>query len=137
MIKKRLVLRFSKEIWEKPIVYKLIKDYDLILNILIANVLPRQESYMVAEISGENATFESGIKHLEDMGVKVIPIEQSVIRDDTKCVHCGFCTAVCPTRALYVDIQTRDVVFEQEKCSACGWCVKVCPYHAMEMFLMD
>ncbi len=136
-VEKRFVLRFSKQNWDKPIVYKLIKDYNLILNILIANVLPKQESYMITDISGDKKDFEMGLKYLEKVGVRVASIEQSVVRNVDKCVHCGFCTAVCPTKALYVDEKSREVVFRQEKCSACGWCVKVCPYKAMEMFLMD
>ena len=136
-IEKRLVLRFSKQTWDKPIVYKLIKDYNLVLNILIANVLPKQESYMVTDVSGLISDFEAGMDYLDKHGIRVATIEQSVVRNEDKCVHCGFCTAVCPTKALYVDEKTREVKFEQEKCSACGWCVKVCPYKAMDMFLMD
>ncbi len=137
MNKKRFVLRFSKTNWDQPIVFKLIKEFNLVINILIANILPRQESYLVAEISGDEDDFKRGIEYIEKLGIKVVPIEQSVIKNEAKCVHCGFCTAVCPTKALYVDKVTREVLFEQEKCSACGWCVKVCPYKAMEMFLMN
>jgi len=136
-VEKRFVLRFSKTNWDKPVVYKLIKDYNLILNILIANVLPRQESYMITDISGNRKDFEQGLKYLEKVGVRIASIEQSVVRNEDKCVHCGFCTAVCPTKALSVDKETRKIIFKQDKCSACGWCVKVCPYKAMEMFLMD
>jgi len=136
-VEKRLVLRFSRQTWDKPIVYKLIKDYNLVLNILIANVLPKQESYMITDISGIKKDYDAGMNYLEKHGIRVATIEQSVVRNEEKCVHCGFCTAACPTRALYVDEKTREVKFDQEKCSACGWCVKVCPYKAMEMFLMD
>ena len=41
---KRIVLHFTKEIWDKPIVYRLVKEYNLIFNILKANVLPRQKA---------------------------------------------------------------------------------------------
>ena len=136
-VEKRLVLRFSKKTWDKPIVYKLIKDYNLVLNILIANVLPKQESYMITDISGSKNDFEKGMEYLEKLEIRVATIEQSVVKNEDKCVHCGFCTAVCPTGALYVNKKTRDIIFDQEKCSACGWCVKVCPYKAMDMFLMD
>ncbi len=136
-IKKRLVLRFSKQIWDKPIVYKLIKDYNLILNILIANILPRQESYLVTEVTGKEEDYNAGLKYLEKVGVRVSSIEQSVVRNIEKCVHCGACTAVCPTKTISIDPITKEVIFDFSKCSACGWCVKVCPYNALEMFLMD
>ena len=136
-IKKRLVLRFSKQIWDKPIVYKLIKDYNLILNILIANILPRQESYLITEVTGKEEDYNAGLKYLEKVGVRVSSIEQSVVRNIEKCVHCGACTAVCPTKTISIDPITKEVIFNFSKCSACGWCVKVCPYNALEMFLMD
>ena len=136
-IKKRLVLRFSRQNWDKPIVYKLIKDYNLILNILIANILPRQESYLVTEVTGKEKDYNAGLKYLDKVGVRVSSIEQSVVRNIEKCVHCGACTAVCPTKSISFDNNTKEVIFDFSKCSACGWCVKVCPYNALEMFLMD
>lgn len=45
------------------------------------------------------------------------------------------CTALCPTKALSVNIETRLVEFDSETCSACGMCTKVCPVKAMEMLL--
>ncbi len=136
-IKKRLVLRFSRQNWDKPIVYKLIKDYNLILNILIANILPRQESYLVTEVSGDEKNFNAGLKYLDKVGVRVSSIEQSVVRNIERCAHCGACIAVCPTKSISIDKDSKEVKFDFSKCSACGWCVKVCPYNALEMFLMD
>jgi len=49
---KILILRFPKTEVEKPIVCYLVKDYDLIFNILNAAVLPRKEGVMVLELSG-------------------------------------------------------------------------------------
>ena len=40
---KRFVLRFGKDIRIKPIIYRLVKDHDLIINILKANVNPNKE----------------------------------------------------------------------------------------------
>ena len=45
-MKKRIVLRFKKSTIDKPIVYRLAKDFDLVYNILRANVSPRAESIM-------------------------------------------------------------------------------------------
>ena len=33
----------------------------------------------------------------ERRGVKVVPLEIPVIRDENECVHCGACVSVCPT----------------------------------------
>ena len=58
-MKKRIILRFKRKTIDKPIVYRLAKDFDLVYNILRANVSPRAESMMVMEIEGDEERFES------------------------------------------------------------------------------
>ena len=132
MTSKKIVLHFSKENWRKPIVYKLVKDFNLSFNILKANVLPRQESFMVLELSGPKADFKRGMEYLSEVGVAVEPIEKDIARDDQKCTHCGACTAVCPTGSLYIQRKTMEVLFDSTKCSGCELCIKACPPRAME-----
>jgi ferredoxin len=136
MTSKKIVLHFSKENWNKPIVYKLVKDFNLSFNILKANVLPKQESFMVLELSGPKADFNRGLEYLAEVGVGVESIEKEITRDDTKCTHCGACTAVCPTGALNINRKNMEVNFEFSKCSACELCIKACPPRAMESRFM-
>ena len=56
-MKKRITLRFKRSQIDKPIVYRLAKDFNLIYNILRANVSPRAESMMVLEVEGSEADF--------------------------------------------------------------------------------
>lgn len=136
MLSKKMVLHFSKDIWDKPIVYKLIKNYNLIINILKANVLPRQESYLVLDLIGEKEEdLDEGIRYLENCGVRVQSVHQDVWRRDDLCIHCGICTAVCPSGALYIERPEMLVSFDLEKCVACGMCVPACPVGAMETML--
>jgi ferredoxin len=101
-MKKRFIIRFKRNTIDKPVVYKLAKDYDLVFNILRANVSPKADSIMVLEIEGEKENFEKGIRYLKDMGLDLEPIEQDINRDEQKCVHCGVCTSVCPPeRSVY------------------------------------
>ena len=132
MTSKKIVLHFSKENWSKPIVYRLVKDFNLSFNILKANVLPRQESFMVLELSGPKADFKRGMEYLAEVGVGIEPIEKDIVREDDKCIHCGACTAVCPTGSLYINRKTMEVLFDSAKCSACELCIKACPPRAME-----
>lgn len=136
MISKKFVLHFSKENWNKPIVYKLVKDYNLTFNILKANILPQQESFMVLELSGPKADFKKGLDYLIQCGVVVEPIEKEIGRIESKCIHCGACTAVCPTGSLYINRKTMEVLFDSSKCSACELCIKACPPRAMESRLL-
>lgn len=133
MVTKRIVLHFPHRLVDQPIVYKLVKDYDLKFNILKAYVTPQEEGLMVLELSGEDNNFNQGIVYLESCGVKIQPLSQDVIRNETKCTDCGVCVPICPTGALVVDLLTRKVHFYDNKCIACELCVKVCPTRAMEV----
>ena len=115
-MKKRIILRFKRK---KPIVYRLARDFDLVYNILRANVSPRAESMMVMEIEGEEERFQAGMEYLQECDVTVEPIGQDISRDEERCVHCGLCTSVCVPQALDID---REL------------CVRVCPVKAMHVY---
>ena len=131
MVSKRIVLTFSHQLIDQPIVYKLVKDYDLVFNILQAKITPREEGIMVLELKGRKENYADGIKYLTSVGVKIQPLSQDVTRDENKCTHCGACVTICPTAALYTDKKTMKVIFDAEKCIACELCVKACPPRAM------
>ena len=132
MYSKILILRFPETEVEKPIVCHLAKDYDLMFNILNAAVLPRKEGIMVLELSGTKKNFKEGVKYLKNQGVHVQNASQEVKRNKKKCTHCGACTAVCPTGALWVQRPEMVVEFDQKKCSVCELCLLTCPTRAME-----
>jgi ferredoxin len=129
---KILILRFPATEVEKPIVCNLVKDYDLIFNILNAAVLPRKEGVMVLELAGTRKNFKDGVQYLKNQGVQVENASQEIKRIKKKCTHCGACTAVCPTKALYIQRPEMTVEFDQEKCSVCELCVLACPTRAIE-----
>jgi len=133
MVSKRIVLHFPHRMVDQPIVYKLVKDYDLKFNILKAYVTPQEEGLMVLELSGKKEDFDKGIEYLQSCGVKIQPLSQDVIRNESKCTDCGVCVTICPTGALVVDPHTRKVLFYDNKCIACELCVKACPTRAMEV----
>jgi ferredoxin len=135
MLKKGLVLRFPPEIVDQPIVYRLVKDFNLVFNILKAMITPGKEGIMILELSGDRENLEKGLNYLKDVGVDVKTIAQQVAKNEEVCIHCGACTAVCPTGALFVDRQTFQVIYNPEKCTACGFCVSACITKAMEVFI--
>ena len=131
MAPKKIVLRFGPDITEKPIIYRLVKDYDLLINIVKANVNPQKEGIMVLEITGEQ--FDGGMDYLRGLGVQVQPLTQEIVRDEEKCNSCGACTAICPTGALYIERPSMEVKFEGDNCVVCHLCLKICPFRAMEV----
>lgn len=131
MVSKRIVLTFPHKLLDQPIVYKLVKDYDLVFNILQAKITPKEEGLMVLELKGKKENYAEGVKYLTGLGVKIQPLSQDVTRDDARCTHCGACISTCPSEALYIDKKTMKVIFDSEKCIACELCVRACPPRAM------
>src|SRR4030042_5078593 len=97
-----LVLRFSEDVVDQPIIYRLVKDFDLEFNLLKATIYPRKEGIMVMELRGHPKNFRRGVKYLKDSGVKVERAAKDVRRNEERCYPCGTCTAVCPTGALHI-----------------------------------
>ena len=133
VVTKRIVLHFPKRLVERPITYRLVKDYDLEFNILRAAITPEQEGVMVIELKGDQTEYDKGIEFLIKAGVKIQSLSQDVTRNDERCTHCGACITVCPPGAFRVDPKTRLVIFDNKKCIACGLCIPACPPHAMEV----
>ncbi len=132
-VSKRIVLHFPPRLVEQPIVCRLVKEYNLEFNILKASVTPKEEGLLVLELSGEQKDFEKGMKYLEEVGVRVQPLSQNVVRNEARCTHCGACIVICPAHAFEIEPSTRKVNFFDAKCIACGICIKACPPRAMEV----
>jgi len=131
-VSKRIVLHFPKRLVEHPIIYRLVKDFGLELNILKASVTPEEEGLMVLELKGERKDYDRGVRYLMDTGVKLQSLSQDIARDEERCTHCGACITICPAGALVLEPKTRKVLFHADKCIACGLCIKPCPARAMK-----
>ncbi|MGQ9632460.1 MAG: NIL domain-containing protein [bacterium] len=138
MISKKIVLHFPQIQVDKPITYGLVKNYNLMFNILKARIDPEmspdEEGLLVIELTGEESDYERGIKYLADLGIKIQPLSQDITRDEKACTHCGACVSWCPTEALVVERPSMRVLFDDSLCIACEACLKVCPTRAMKVF---
>jgi L-aspartate semialdehyde sulfurtransferase ferredoxin len=128
-------LRFPHRLVDKPIIYRLVKDYDLEFNILKASITPREEGLLVLELSGRKKSYDDAVRFLKQSGVDLQSLAQDVLRDEDRCTHCGACVTVCPVGAFTVEPGTRRVTFQQDKCIACELCIRACPVRAMEVRL--
>jgi ferredoxin len=133
MAAKKILLRFSSDLISKPIVYRLVKDFDLSFNILKATILPDEEGEMVMEIVGDGKNYKKGIAFLKKAGVEVADVDKKIIKEEERCYQCSACTAVCPSGAISIDRKTMIVSFDPEKCIVCELCVGTCPSHAMQV----
>ena len=126
-----LILKFPAREVQRPIVCHLAKEFDLTFTILHASIFPRKEGIMVLELCGTKANYDKGLLYLKSQGVAVENAEQELKRNEEICIHCGACTAVCPTGALSIKRPEMIVEYNTKKCSVCQLCVVTCPTHAM------
>ncbi len=132
---KRIVLTFPREQVNKPIVYRLIKDFDLVFNILDADITPEEEGLMTLEVSGKQDLINKGLAFLKENSVSVKPLKTEIRWEENRCTHCGACVTICPAGAITIDRATMKVSFDKEKCISCELCVKPCPVRAFEVIL--
>lgn len=133
VLKKKLALKFPRHLVREPITYRLVKDYDLVVNIIKAKITPYEEGRLDLEVSGKKEAIEKGIGYLKKIGVEVKPLIQEIKWNPEKCNHCTVCVPLCPAGAFNVEEEERVVSFNDEKCIACGICVQACPYRAIEI----
>lgn len=133
MEKKRVVLTFPPHLIEQPITYNLINDYHVMVNILKARVVPKEEGRLVIEMGGEGEALKRGEEYLTGLGITVEPLAREMRYFEDRCVHCTACVPICPTGAWDLDRETMLVSFKEEKCIVCELCPPVCPYRALEI----
>lgn len=78
MARMRVRLTFPPERIQEPIIYHLVKDFDIITNIRRADV-KSDHGWVALEMEADEAKLEQGIAWLKGKGVKVDPIEHDVI----------------------------------------------------------
>jgi len=128
---KKLMLFFPRWESEKPIIYHLVKDHNLVVNVYRARITPEEEGYLVLDVTGTEEDIQRGVDFMRTFDVTINDTTKGVSRDKERCTHCGHCVAHCPTEALSIgDAATREVVYAEEKCIECLACIRVCPYGA-------
>jgi len=133
-VSRRVVLHFPPRLVDKPIVSRMVKNFSLEFNILRASISPGEEGLMVVELSGEQRNYDKGVKYLTEAGVRIQSLSQDVVRNESRCTHCGACITLCPTGAFSLEPGTRKVIFDNSKCVVCELCIKACPPRAMELY---
>jgi len=126
-------LRFPKETSDQPIIYQMVKRFDVEFNILKADILPQRDGIMILELKGSKEAVKGSLAYLRDLGVSAERLATRIRRDDERCFQCGACTGICPAGALYLKRPEMAVCFDPEKCTGCGLCVAACPVWAMEV----
>jgi len=129
---RKFELTFDPDIVSEPITYRIVKDYDIMINILRAEIDDQGGRLMIA-FEGSGPQILKAVKYLEENGVQVQELKEFIRKDDTLCTNCGMCVSICPVQAYQVDNKTWKVIFLNEKCIACGMCLDACPPGAIKL----
>lgn len=132
-VSRRVILTFPASLAGTPVTYRLVKDYNLIMNILRAKVIPKDEGRLVLELSGEKKDIEAGLRFISEQGVNIEALAKDIHLDEESCIHCGFCTAVCFQDALSINPKTWKLEFNRDKCILCEQCVDICPMGVIQI----
>lgn len=78
IVQQRVKLTYPAILLNQPVLYQLIKQFDLITNILHAHVTPT-EGWLVLDIEGEQEKVEGGLAWVASQGiyVEVLPEEEA------------------------------------------------------------
>ncbi len=128
---KKMLLSFAKNETEKSIVYHMVKDYSLEINIFRARVTPEEEGYLLLEVTGLEENISKAMDFVQSFDVTIDDAEKGLHWSSELCTGCGNCITHCPTGALFIkDRSTMEVSFNNDKCIECLNCLKNCPFGA-------
>lgn len=132
-VKRRYILKFPPQSGDKPLSYVLVKEYDISINILKAEVIPGKRGNLLLELEGTKSNIKKGIQYLQEHQVECSPLNKKITWKQEKCINCGNCTAVCFAGALSMHPDTWELQFNKDECIVCELCLKACPLNLFEI----
>ena len=66
-VTRKLMFYFPKCECDKPIIYHLVKDHHLIVNVFRAKVTPEEEGYLVLDVTGTEEEIQGGDRFCKDL----------------------------------------------------------------------
>ena len=133
MSSRRLILSYPPDVVQEPVIYRLVRDYDLLVNILKARIRPQEGGRLVLDLSGEKDKLDSALNYLTSLGIQAKTLVREIAVNEEKCLHCTACVPICPTGAMELDRETWTVSLNHDTCVICESCVNVCVYRAIEL----
>ena len=128
-----MVLRFPADTVNEPITYTLIKEYDVLINILNADITHGKEGNLLGTVMGNENNVNEALVYLESKEVEISPVVKTILFNESACIHCGACSSVCFSGALNMDTASRKLQFSPERCVACELCIRACPLQLFEL----
>lgn len=74
----RLFVSFPEELVDRPMVYEIVKEFDVVPNVRRANV-EDHSGWIILELSGTHEACDAAIAYLEGLGCSVNRMEGDVV----------------------------------------------------------
>ena len=74
----RLFVSFPEELVDRPMIYEVVKRFDVVPNIRRANV-EQHSGWVILELNGEQEHLDGAVAYLEEVGCTVNTMEGDVI----------------------------------------------------------
>ena len=74
----RLFVSFPEELVDRPMIYEVVKRFDVVPNIRRANV-ESHSGWVILELEGADSARKDAIAYLEELGCTVNPMEGDVV----------------------------------------------------------
>ena len=130
-MRKKLILKYSPERVEKPVLASVIKETGVLANILYASIGATGGEILIS-IDAPEAEVERVINLFKREGVEVEEIRRVIELDEESCFDCGACISLCPTKALRL-VEDYSLELDEEKCIYCELCIPACPVRALRV----
>ena len=78
MAKLRVKFTFPPERVQEPVIYEVGKRFDLVTNIRRADITA-EVAWAILEMDGERDDIEAGIRWVQERGIRVDPVEDSIL----------------------------------------------------------
>lgn len=134
---KKVVVSFPADSASRPLIYELIKKYDINVSIIKADIDGGRGGKLVLELDSDSDHIRQAVNFMKESGVDVTPLEKKISYDDTKCVSCGACTSACPSGALSISAPDWKLKFQPDKCVVCKLCIVSCPLKLFKIEFAD
>ncbi len=128
---KKILVKYSAENADTPILSKVIRSTDATINIIHSDIGLNGGELLIS-IDGPEKKVEEVISLFEKHGVEVSEVKRTIKLDEELCLQCGACISLCPTGALHT-LSDYSIALDEDKCTYCKACVPACPVRALKV----
>ena len=133
-MEKKVLLSFAPELTFRSFVNDIIKNYNININIIKADIEIAKGGKLLVTLEGDDEEVAAVEKFLTDNGVVISRMGSAITFNQSRCVACGSCTSSCPSGALTITAPDWTLNFNPDKCIMGKLCLKSCP---MKLFSIE